>query len=345
MKWRIYPTADLERLAGPWDKLNDDGPRSALLTSRFLGAAVRAFGSGRERIACLGDPDDAQAMAVVLERRSGVWETFQPAQAPIGFWLMRSGMDLSTTARSLLRALPGFQLMLGITQQDPDLLPRPRDADHVQVLDYIDTARIEVHGSFDAYWEQRGKNLRQNLRKARNKLEKAGLSVRLSCLTDAAEIAPAIAQYGRLESAGWKSQDGTAVHPDNVQGRFYRELLESHCRDGVGRVYQLLFNDAIAAMDLCVLHDDVIVILKTTYDEAAADYSPAMLMHQELFQSLFAAGDIKRIEFYGKVMDWHLRWTGDTRTMYHTNCYRWGWLQRLRASRTAAAKQTEDQVE
>lgn len=114
-----------------------------------------------------------------------------------------------------------------------------------------------------------------------------------------------------------------------MQGRFYQELLETHYQNGTGRIYQLMFNDRIATMDLCVQRDGVIVILKTTSDESAAEYSPAMLMHQELFQALFESGEFQRIEFYGKVMDWHLRWTEDKRTMYHTNYYRWAWLKKL----------------
>lgn len=345
MKWHIYPAADIEQLAAGWDNLNERAARSPLLTSKFLRSALLAFGTGKEKLICLGDTAAPDCMAVVVERRAGVWETFQPAQAPIGFWLMRSNLELDATARSLVRALPGFPLVLGITQQDSELLSRPTESAQVQTLDYIETARIEVDGSFETFWEKRGKNLRQNMRKARNKLEKAGLGVRLVCLTDPDAMAEAIAHYGRLESAGWKSKDGTSVHPDNEQGRFYRDLLETHCRDGAGRIYQLMFNDTIAAMDLCVQRDDVIVILKTTYDEAAADYSPAMLMHQELFQSVFEAGEFKRIEFYGKVMEWHLRWTEDKRTMYHINYYRWGWLKRLLASKPAADAKVESRVE
>lgn len=329
MKWTVYPAKDCERLAAAWDDLNDQGPCSPLLSSRFLLSALQAFGTGREKLACLGDPHAPQGMAVVVERRGGVWETFQPSQAPIGFWLLRRGLDLETALNALVRALPGFPLMAGITQQDPHLLPRPESSAQLQTLDYIDTARIVVEGDFESYWEGRGKNLRQNMRKARNKLEKAGLQMRLDCITDAARVSDAIANYGILESASWKAREGTAVHLDNEQGRFYRMLLEAQCAAGKGRIYRLMFNERVVAMDLCVEGDGVIVILKTTYDEEASDYSPAMLMHQELFKSLFDSGAFKRIEFYGKVMDWHLRFTDDIRKMYHINFYRWGLLKRL----------------
>lgn len=345
MKWHIYPAADIDRLAVGWDNLNERGADSPLLTSHFVRTALQAFGSGKEKIACLGSIAEPDCIAVMVERRRGVWETFQPAQAPIGFWLIRSDLELEATTRSLLQALPGFPLVLGITQQDPELMPHPATSVRIQTLDYIDTAHITVEGNFEAYWEKRGKNLRQNLRKARNKLEKAGLAARLVCLTEPAMVADAIAHYGQLESAGWKAKDGTAVHPENDQGRFYRDLLEAYCRNGVGRIYQLMFNDSIAAMDLCVERGDVIVILKTTYDEAMADFSPAMLMHQELFQAVFDASEFRRIEFYGKVMEWHLRWTESKRTMYHINYFRWGWLKRLLTAKPTTTAKIENHVE
>ncbi len=345
MQWKLYPPGDVERFASNWDSLNKNGADSSLLTSQYLLAALHAFGTGRERLACMGDPQAPDCMGVLVERRRGVWETFQPAQAPLGFWVMRNGLDLPTVLHTLVPALPGFSLMVGITQQDPLLLPRPASSAHLQTLNYIDTARIVIEGKFEPFWESRGKNLRQNMRKARNKLEKAGLAVKLVCITDPAAVKEAIAHYGQLESAGWKAKDGTAVHLENEQGRFYKELLETHCQNGTGRIYQLMFNDRIAAMDLCVQRGGVIVILKTTYDESAAEYSPAMLMHQELFQALFESGEFQRIEFYGKVMDWHLRWTEDKRTMYHINFYRWAWLKKLFARADKAPGMPERQAD
>jgi hypothetical protein len=53
-------------------------------------------------------------------------------------------------------------------------------------------------------------------------------------------------------------------------------------------------------------------------------------MRQAAFKSIFDASNIKRVEFYGKLMDWHTRWTSSTRTLYHINYYRWAWLPSVR---------------
>lgn len=46
---------------------------------------------------------------------------------------------------------------------------------------------------------------------------------------------------------------------------------------------------------------------------------PALLMRQNYFAPLFDARAVARIEFYGKVMDWHTQWSSEIRRMYHVN--------------------------
>ena len=83
-------------------------------------------------------------------------------------------------------------------------------------------------------------------------------------------------------------------------------------------------------MDLCVESGNVLVVLKTTYDEKVKVVSPATLMRHEIVSRLFEEGRITRVEFYGKAMEWHLRWTNDLRLLYHVNRYRWSGIKRLR---------------
>ncbi|MFZ5485095.1 MAG: GNAT family N-acetyltransferase [Pseudomonadota bacterium] len=346
MKWTFVAATEAAEYASRWDALNAAGARSPLLTSQFLGSALMAFGTGKEKLAILGDLLAPAAMAVVeRSSRPGVWQTFQPSQAPIGFFLKRADLSVETVLARLLRDLPGLAVLFGLTQQDPLLIARPEPGVVTKTLDYIETASIDVGGAFEAYWEQRGKNLRQNLRKVRNKLDKAGLAIQLDCLTAADQMREAVASYGAMESKGWKSRQGTAISLDNDQGRFYLDLLTRHCQAGHGRVYQLRLGDQVVAMDICIDLEGVIVILKTTYDEAAAEYSPAMLMHHEIFQHLFESGEFRRIEFYGKVMEWHTRWTEDKRTMYHVNQYRWPLIKTLVERRSRPAPASAPSVE
>ena len=48
-------------------------------------------------------------------------------------------------------------------------------------------------------------------------------------------------------------------------------------------------------------------------------------------QDLLGSGRVRRVEFFGRLMDWHRRWTGEQRSLYHLTTFRWRWLARLRA--------------
>jgi CelD/BcsL family acetyltransferase involved in cellulose biosynthesis len=347
MKWTFTPAGRFAEQAEEWARLHGEGPASPLLAPDFVLPLLEHFGAGGEVLATCREDGRTLAMAVLVSNGRARWQTFQPAQAPLGIWLQRPGIDTTALSAALVRALPGFTLVAGLTQCDPELYCRPADGGQVQALDYILTARISVHGSFEQYWEGRGKNLRANLKKQRARLQRDGIVPRLEVLRAPEAVAAAVADYGRLESTGWKAESGTAVHADNAQGRFYRSMLEAFCRRGAGSIYRYWFDGQLVASDLCIEGPDCIVILKTAYAESVdKSLSPTLLMREEETRRLFDEGRFRRIEFYGKVMEWHLRWTDEVRTLYHLNTYRWPvlrtWHRKLHA-RVAGPRLTEQQ--
>ena len=340
MSWTVVAARELAapEMAARWRQVHRAGPASPLLALEFVNAALAVYGSGRERLAWHTHNGQIDTIAILTPGQAGVWHTFQPAQAPLGFWLQRGDLGPPAGLAALLRALPGPALMLGLSQCDPLLMPRPDDSPALRGLDYIETAHVDVTGSFDEYWQARGKNLRSNLRKQRKRLADDGIVTRLQLSTTVAEMATAVEDYGRLESTGWKGADGTAVASGNAQGRFYRTLLEAFAANGGARVYRYWIGEQLAAMDLCIEGSTFLVVLKTAYDEhldlpaaSAGQLSPALLMREEAVRDIFDAGQVARIEFYGRVMEWHRRWSDDFRVLYHLNAYRWFWLGRLHA--------------
>ena len=137
------------------------------------------------------------------------------------------------------------------------------------------------------------------------------------------------AELASLGHASWQAADGTAIHPDNAQGRIYTKMLRNFCAMGRGCIHRSWFGEKVVAMDLCVHDDEVIVILKTAYDESYKAVSPSMLMRQDEFQQLFAEKKFKRVEFYGEVMEWHTRWTENSRPVYYPNVSRHAVIRRL----------------
>lgn len=319
MTWHLHPVSEFKHYSKSWDCINSKGGNTPLLSSDFVAPLLDYFSSGKEKLAIYGSPDQPVAMAILTKPKFAVWETLQPSQAPIGLWLQDKNTALASLLPSLRKVLPFPTLLLGVTQQDPDLLTRPEKSGGISTLDYIQTARVTVNGSFEDYWSKRGKNLRQNLNRQRNRLEREGIQTTLKIITTADEIPQAIVEYGRLESAGWKSAGGTAIHIDNNQGKFYRDMLVNFSQHQDALVFQYYYGEKLVATDLCIKDNASLIILKTTYDETITTSSPAMLMRQDAFKYIFEKQLVEKIEFYGKVMDWHTKWSEEIRTMYHIN--------------------------
>jgi len=329
MQCRLLPPTEFATHAATWDTINGEHYDHPLLESRFFAAALDHLSNNREQLVVCGPEDRPSAIAILAPTRAGAWTTFQPSQSPLGALVQRPDIEPLDLTQRLFGVLPRSCQILSLSQQDPELVSRPSDHSRLRTLDYIQTARITVDRDFDEYWAGRGKNLRHNMKRQRNRLEREDIDLRLEVLSNPDQIRDGIRSYGQLESAGWKAQGGTAIHPDNDQGRFYSALLESYANTGNARIYRFYYNDQLSAVDLCISNRKALVILKTTYDETVKTSSPALLMRLAYFPTLFDDREVERIEFYGKVMDWHTKWSDEIRTLYHVNAYRHALVARL----------------
>ena len=332
MSWTFQlASKTFESLRNEWDALNRNESDHILLDSCFVGPLLHHFGDHRTLLG-IQNGGSHPGMVLVSQKRMGVGETIQLSQAPIGLILLGGADKAGEELLRITRQLPGFALQFSVLQQDPDhtSFPLPESPSHVESLEYIRTARITLPAKFEEYWKSRGTNLRHNLARRRRRLAEKGYSLELHALRQPEQVAEAIREFGKLEAKGWKGREGTAVAEGNVQGHFYREVFEGFCARGQGVIYQLKLNGQIAASDLCLVHNGMMVILKTAYDEELNDFSPAFLMREEEMKELCAAGSMRLIEFYGRVMEWHMRWTDEIRTLYHLTCYRHPWVRQLR---------------
>lgn len=329
--WNFLPASALGQHASDWDSLSRETFALPFLETDFLIPLLETFGSGEEKLAVARCGDEVVAAALLAPVGLGRWQTFQPSQQPIGPWLQRPKLDTAALLEALIHQLPGFTIGVALTQLDPRHQARPKDEGRLRTLDYIDTAWIDIDSDFASYWEARGKNLKSNVRKQRHRLESEGITLALERITSASEVGRAIAEYASLEQSSWKAAGGTAIGSTNAQGRFYEEMMTRFCRSGRGEIWRYRFNDEIVAMDLSIYGADCIVVLKTTFAPLHKSTSPASLMHQEAFRALFDEKRVKRIEFYGRVMEWHQRWTNTQSRLYHLNAYRWQILPVLHA--------------
>ena len=98
-------------------------------------------------------------------------------------------------------------------------------------------------------------------------------------------IVAAVDRYSVLESAGWKGRNGTALHPDNLQGEFFRRVMQRFAHRASARVWELWIDGQLAASRLAIGTPDMLVMLKTTYDEQLARYAPGMLLLRQVIET------------------------------------------------------------
>lgn len=334
LNWESHPAqliTDSPELRNQWNALNAATTRLVFMDAEAIHCALRHFGSGKERLFVGRDQQGVQCMAVVKPVDWLRWSTFQPSQIPLGAFLLAPDANFPDVSGGLLRALPGFPLVLSITQLDPLYVARPANTATLRTDDYIETGWIELTGGFDAYWAERGKNLRQNMRKQAKKLASEGAHIDFIEIRNPQDIAEAINRYGELESAGWKGKLGTAVSAENAQGRFYAELLHNAAIRGKSVIYEYWINGELVASNLCVDDQKTLVLLKITHDEKQNQISPALLLMQKALTAAFDAGNLNRIEFYGRKREWNARWTDNFRTLYHATIYRHSLIRKVEA--------------
>lgn len=341
LNWKNVASTDFagnSTLHVEWNRLNALRGDLPFLTSDAVASALSILGDKKERLLVAYEGARVVAMFVLCRMGSLRWRTFQPSQLPLGAWVAETHLSLDSLARGLLRGPLGFCLGVSVTQIDPRLAERTFDTADSQTIDYIETGWIDIQGSFEDYWTARGKNLRQNMRKQRAKLTADNISLTMQVLHSHADMAGAIERYGQLESAGWKAKQGTSIHPDNAQGCFYRELLEHASLRGEAAVYQYLFNEKIVAMNLCLERSGTLVVLKTTYDESVQSVSPAFLLREDELRQLHEEGKTKRLEYFGRLMEWHTKLTDQKRMLYHLTVYRWPAIKSFAEARRRKAE-------
>lgn len=309
-------------LARDWNTLIVQSGGSPVQRAELLFAAARHYAAGRLRLATMHRDGRIVAMALVGGHRL-LPEVFVASQTPLGAWVQTPGEDFAGLARMLLARLP-FALRLGVPQLDPRHAAPPAAGDEratVALLPYIRTPWLAIEGDFATYWAARGRNLRANLRKQRERLAARGEGLRIEILREPADMGRAVAEYAALEARGWKAGEGTALVPGEAQARFYTDALERLAAAGVAEVWRGLVGERLVACELCLRERGEFAILKTTYDETMAPLSPAALMRLEMFERLHADGDVRRVEFYGPLKEWHTRWSHATRDVYHANVH------------------------
>lgn len=353
-RWQVQAAQPPADWWPQWDALN--GRYFAghpLLSAAMARSLITHCPAAAMCYATLRRGSDVEALAVLSKRAGGRWTIFTPSQAPLSLVLVDPGLAQPYAAlSSLLSSMPGFGLSLDVPALDPSLLPaETAGGPCVERVSLGTTIQVAQTDTFEAYWNTRSRDLKQNVRRYFKRAAEAGTPCRLERVTEPGKIGAAVDRYGLLESEGWKGKDGTALHPDNVQGRLYRELLESFAQQGNAIAYELYAGDKFAASRLMISGPRMHVMLKTTYSESMRQHAPGRLLLYLALEDLLKAPQARPVEFFTRANQDLLTWATGTRELFSSTIYRNAAVQfavglrRRMQARKAAPEQTQETKE
>ncbi|MDD2725077.1 MAG: GNAT family N-acetyltransferase [Methylovulum sp.] len=318
--WKLLPVSAFSEYTGQWDALNQQLYQShPLFDSRFVGALLKHFGNPQAILAVYPATAGHRGNLLLLEpRKLGVWGTFMPSQTQIAPLLCGYPEALP----GLFAVLPGLPVMIDVLCQDPLYTFLTQSLDYTDNLSHALTINIDVTNNFADYWQQRPKNLRQNIRSYSNRLKKNGLDSQIKIVSNIEEMPDALARYGEIETSGWKGGEGTAIHASNLQGLFYIDVLKAFATTGQAEIIEFYINDQLAASRICLINTEMLITLKTTFNESFSFYSPSHLMLYLLIEREFLLKRVRYVEFYTNAKPEQLFWCTGQRPIEHLSIFR-----------------------
>lgn len=147
--------------------------------------------------------------------------------------------------------------------------------------DYHSWVRPIIHRRDDgAYRAIHGRKFLHNVSRLRRRMsDDVGADIQFVDRSDDPEV---IDTFVRLEGAGYKGRNGIAlaVHPDETA--WFKDMCARFQAAGRLRVYTLEGAGQTLAVQLGLRADDGLFLLKLSYDEAFAKYTPGIQLHLEV---------------------------------------------------------------
>lgn len=324
MCWKILPISGFCDYSDSWQSIVDECYFGhPFLDHRFIKWLIYYFSDENDCLCVEYVGNKIESMALLHKANVVTWETFCPSQSPIALYISSNKHYIAESKLNLFKVLGKGALLLGVKHYDVGYYPKLNDNLCVySKVNYAETMSISLEGEFNDYWTNRSKNLRKNMARRFKKIEKDNVKVTLDIITDPKHIKLGVASYGELESKGWKGQSSSAINGFNNQGKFYRDMMSEFSMNDGAAIYNLLFNGIIVSSRLILKNKDIILILKTTYDEKYAQYSPGRVLLYLMLENLFKEKKYKIVEFYTKANNDQLQWHTSRRMIEHINIYR-----------------------
>jgi CelD/BcsL family acetyltransferase involved in cellulose biosynthesis len=161
---------------------------------------------------------------------------------------------------------------------------------------------------------------RSDLRRARRRAEQLG-EVTVEVISPRRdELPPLLDELYRVEAAGWKGREGTALAADEPRRLFFTAFAEAAAEAGFLRLAFLRIGGRPAAAQLAAESAGRFWLLKVGYDEEFKRASPGSLLMLETIRHAADAG-LDSYELLGRSEPWTRVWTERERACASLRAY------------------------
>lgn len=308
-----------------WDEWRDLHSKNhvdnIMLSDTFLRLLVQHFPANQIHVLKALKGGRIILMALLNKLSTFTWSTYMPGQlrtTPV-VYETSSQIDCNDLVANLGRWAVKLDI-LGLDLANQKIFDKVMAYSNKQI--YAKNMLIRVENSFEDYWSSRNKRFKSNIERHLRQLYANFTELTFNVVTESKNIADSTDNYGLLESKGWKGRAGTAIHPSNQQGRFYREIMLTFAELGKAIVFELKDGDKLLASRLTVNNGHQIVMLKTTFDEEYKKYALGNILLYLAIKHIFDCNTAKEIEFYTNASSEKLKWATANRDFVNCSLYR-----------------------
>jgi CelD/BcsL family acetyltransferase involved in cellulose biosynthesis len=303
---------------------------SPFMTAEWLNCWWHAFGRGEPTWLLLSETDGSLAAGAFLEARGN--NLTSAANVHSGAWdVVSRDEDARAQLWQALGELPARCLRLhGIPEQaggaDAAEVALQRAGYRVVRDNRPPSPWLGLPTTWEELIQSVSRNLRSQWRRRRRALEREG-ALTFRTVTRPAELAPALADFLRLEASGWKGRESTAILSNPRTEQFYRAFAQAAAQQGWLRLHLLELDGQLIAGDYGCSFAGTGFLIKTAFSESHERFSPGLVLRGMVLQAAIEEG-LGSYDFLGGPERYKLAWASELRPRARLFAYRGSALPR-----------------
>ena len=146
---------------------------------------------------------------------------------------------------------------------------------------------ITITGAWEDFLKARGRNTRRYWKTRREKLLNLPEGVNFQYVEDPGILQEALQKFLSIEQSGWKKNHDFSIGGNEINKRFYEELLMRLAEKKMVAIHLLTSATSDIAAAIVFKNHDIVYIAKITYREEYSANSPGIILSAEIIKTLF----------------------------------------------------------